>query len=303
VSGLRLAATLVLLAGCNAAAADHERLGDRAYVESRFAAAVAEYRAAVRSGGRPRLWAKLGASALHARDPATAVMAFERLGVEDGSRAAEAAVGLERAAGLAEREGSAGAAAVSGAVRALRRVSSGRPLGRFALAPEPELAGTEALALFPAAVAAAGEGRGVDSLLVAWGAAQRRTTACEAATRTFKTALRRARDPSLRQAAQGGLAACALLLGLDALAAKRAEMAEEWFEVVTSGAPDTPMAWQARIGRGEARLLQGDLLGAALEWQAVVSSPGVPDSLAKAASIKLNALAAADPPPPSEEQK
>jgi hypothetical protein len=63
------------------------------------------------------------------------------------------------------------------------------------------------------------------------------------------------------------------------------------------------MAWQAMIGRGEARLLQGDLLGAALEWQAVVSSPGVPDSLAKAASDKLNALASADAPPPSEERQ
>ena len=299
----RLVVVLLLLAGCNAAAADHERLGDRAYMESRFDVAVSEYQAAIRSGGRPRLWAKLGAAALHARDPGTAVLAFERLGVEDGSRSAEAAVGLERAAVLAEREGSAGAAHVAAAVRALRRLSSGRPLGRFALAPEPELAGTEALALFPAAVAAAGAGRGVDSLLVAWGVAQRRTTACEAATRTFRTALRRARDPSLRQTAQGGLAACALRLGLDALDAKRAEMAEEWFEVVTGGAPDTPMAWEARIGRGEARLLQGDLLGAALEWQAVVSSPGVPDSLAKVASNRLNALAAADAPPPLEEQQ
>jgi hypothetical protein len=80
-------------------------------------------------------------------------------------------------------------------------------------------------------------------------------------------------------------------------------MAEEWFEVVTAGAPDTPMAWEARIGRGQARLLQGDLLGAALEWQAVVSSPGVPDSLAKVASNRLNGLAAADAPPPLEEQQ
>jgi len=297
---MALAAGSVLVAACNVAAADHERLGDRAFAESRYSVAVNEYQAAVRSGGRPRLWAKLGAAALHSRDPGTAIAAFERLGAEDGSRATEAAVGLERAAVMAEREGKPGAAHVVAAVRALRRISTGRPLGRFALAPEPEIAGTEALALFPAAVAAAGEGRRVDSLLVAWGAAQRRTTACEAATRTFRTALRRARDPSLRQTAQGGLAACALRLGLDALVAKRAEMAESWFEVVTSGAPDSPMAWQARIGRGDARLLQGDLLGAALEWQGVISSPGVPDSLVKAASSKLNALAAADTPPPLE---
>lgn len=291
---------MVLLAGCNLAAADHERLGDKAYLEQRYPAALAEYRAAIRSGGRPRLWSKLGAAALQSRDPGTAVMAYERLGAEDASRAAEAAVGLERAAALAERDGKVGAVHVAAAVRALRRISTGRPLGRFALTPEPELAGSEAVAVFPAAVAAAGEGRGVDSLLVAWGTAQRRTTACEAATRTFKTALRRTRDASLRSAARAGLSSCALRLGLDALAAERAEMAEEWFQEALEGAAETPAGWRARIGIGEARLLQGDLLGAALAWQAVAGAPGVPDSLVKVATTKLNALAAAEPPATSE---
>ncbi len=287
--------------GCSMAAADHERLGDRAYLEQRYPAALAEYRAAIRSGGRPRLWAKLGAAALQSRDAGTAVMAYERLGAEDVSRAAEAAVGLERAAAQAERDGKVGAVHVAAAVRALRRISTSRPLGRFALTPEPELAGAAAVAVFPAAVAAAGEGRGVDSLLVAWGAAQRRTTACEAATRTFKTALRRSRDAALRNTARSGLSACALRLGLDALAAERAEMAEEWFQEALAGGAETPAGWRARIGIGDARVLQGDLLGAALAWQAVAGAQGVPDSLVKVATNKLNALAAAEPPATSEE--
>ncbi|MGH7559919.1 MAG: hypothetical protein ACRENB_02760 [Gemmatimonadales bacterium] len=295
-----LALVLAVVAACDAAAADHERLGDRAYGEGRYGTAVAEFRAAVRSGGRPRLWAKLGAAALRNREPGTAVMAYERLGVEDATRAAEAAVGLERAAFLAEREGTAGTAHLVAAVRALRRVSTGRPLGRFALAPTPELAGPEALAVFPAALASAGEGRPVDSLLVAWGSAQRLLTACDAATRTFRTALRRVRDPALRRRAQSGLVDCALRLGLDALAAKRGEMAEEWFDVAATGAPGSPASWRARLGKGDARMLQGDLLGAALAWQEILSASGVPDSLTKSAAAKLNALAGAGSPPSLE---
>jgi len=64
---------LGLLVGCSPAAADHERLGDRAYREARFAAAEAEYRAAARGKGGARLYAKLGAAALHSSDDATAI--------------------------------------------------------------------------------------------------------------------------------------------------------------------------------------------------------------------------------------
>ena len=66
VAALLAAALLAaVLAGCTLAAADHERLGDAAYGALRYDNAVAEYSAAEASGGRPRLWAKLGAAALH----------------------------------------------------------------------------------------------------------------------------------------------------------------------------------------------------------------------------------------------
>ena len=93
-SGLFLALSL---AGCGKAAADHERLGDRAYREGRFSQAMAEYRAAQKSGGRARIWAKLGSAALHERDLGTAVEAFTQLEAADHSRSTEAASPMRKA--------------------------------------------------------------------------------------------------------------------------------------------------------------------------------------------------------------
>jgi hypothetical protein len=58
----------------------------------------------------------------------------------------------------------------------------------------------------------------------------------------------------------------------------------------------SPAGWRAAIGLGDARLGQGDVLGAAMAYQRVLSATGVPDSLMKLAAGKLNALGA---PPPS----
>jgi hypothetical protein len=292
---------ILFLGGCSVAAADHERLGDRAYRDGRFADAVAEYRAAAKSHGTARVWAKLGSAALHQRDAGTAVSAYTALAAADPDRAAEAAVGLERAAHLAEQGGSAELGNLAAAVRALRAVAPGRPLGHFALAEVAGLPAPEALGALPAALASGGEGRSVDSLLVAFGAAQRRTTACEGATRTFQTVLRRSREPGLRAAAASGLAGCALRLGLDALAADHAADAERWFEAAIGAAAATPAGWRAAIGLGDARLGEGDVLGAALAYQGVLSATGVPDSLTRLAAGKLNELGAPPPEAPKDE--
>jgi tetratricopeptide (TPR) repeat protein len=291
-----IVATALLGGACSTAAADHERLGDRAYREGRYADALAEYKSAQKSGTETRVWAKLGGAALHNHALAVAITAFSALETADPSRSAEAAAGLERAAHLAERGGAADLVNLAGAVRALRTVAPGRPLGRFALAPAVGLPAQEALGALPAAIASAPDGRAVDSLLVALGSAQRVTTACETATRTLQTALRRTRDPGLRASASGGVSACALRLGLDALAGEQAETAEQWFEAAIAAAAATPSGWRAQIGLGDARLSQGDVLGAAIAYQAVVSATGVPDSLAKLATGKLNALGGATPP-------
>ena len=283
------------LVACSPAAADHERLGDRAYREGRFVPAEAEYRAAARGKGGARLYAKLGAAALHTRDVVTAIEAYSSLKEADPARATEAAAGLERAAALAAHGGKAQLSELAAAVRALRAVAPGRPIGRFGLAPVAELDASEALGALPVALAAATDSRTVDSLLVAYGEAQRITTACEAATHTYAAVLRRARSPGLRATAAQGVAACALRLGLDALAGDQVEIAEHWFEAAVSAAPATPPGWRAAIGLGDARATQGDLLGAAIAFQSVLSAQGVPDSLQKLAAEKLNKLGGVPP--------
>lgn len=292
----------VWLGACTSAAADHERLGDRAYREGRFAAAIAEYRAAGKGHGSARLSAKLGSAALHERDLGTAIEAFVALKESDPSRGAEAASGLERVAYLATHGGVSQPVQLAAAVRALRTVAPGRPLGRFAFASTAGLDAGEAIGALPAALAAASDARTVDSLLVAYGDAQRVTTACEAATHTFGVVLRRTRNGGLRSTASLGIGACALRLGLDALAAEQAELAERWFESAVSAAPATPFGWRASIGLGDARVRQGDVLGAAIAYQSVLSAATVPDSLTKLAADKLNALGGSPPPAPGDGQ-
>jgi hypothetical protein len=52
----------------------------------------------------------------------------------------------------------------------------------------------------------------------------------------------------------------------------------------------------ALVGLGEARSEQGDLIGAALAYQAAVASAIDPDSITIVAMEKLNEIAAARPP-------
>jgi hypothetical protein len=160
------------------------------------------------------------------------------------------------------------------------------------------LSASEAIGALPPALASAPDGRTVDSLLVAYGTAQRVTTACESATETFKTVLRRSRDGGLRSRAADGMSHCALRLGLDALDGEQAEVAERWFEAAMAAGAATASGWRAAIGLGDARIRQGDILGAALAFQGVISAVKVPDSLLKLATDKLNALGGASPPQP-----
>ena len=88
-----------------------------------------------------------------------------------------------------------------------------------------------------------------------------------------------------------GLASCALQLGLDAFAANRASVAEQWFVEATQADPSSPAGVRARMGWGDAREAQGDLMGAAIVWQTVVGTPGAPDSLKAQARERINRLA------------
>jgi hypothetical protein len=91
-----------------------------------------------------------------------------------------------------------------------------------------------------------------------------------------------------------------LLLGQDAVGARNGLEAERWFEAVLGVAAGTDRGWRAQIGIGDARMLQGDALGAAVAYQAVVGSGAVSDSLRLVAVGKLNGLGAASPEPPSD---
>lgn len=292
---------LGLAAGCGAAASDHERLGDAAFRTARWSKAVSEYQAAQRSGPKARIWAKAGAAAIKADDYAAAVEAYSQLAREDPTRTIEAAVGLERVARAADRPGNGGPAAVARAVLALKTIAPGRPLGRLALAQfGPGVEPGDAIGLLPAALATAGTPRVVDSLLLRLADAQRATVACDAAAGNYRALLRRTQDGRLRAAARSGLAECALLLGQDALGVSDGPVAEQWFETVLGFETETPRAWRARIGLGDARILQGDALGAAVAYQAVVAAAGAPDSVRAVATTKLNGLGAASAEPPAD---
>ena len=294
-------AALLLAAGCVIAAADHERLGDQAFRQGHWAKALGEYQTAQRSGLKTRVWAKAGAAAIRAEDFAAAVEAYTELARQDPTRAGEAASGLERVARAAERRGTSGITAIAKAVLALRSIAPGRPLGRLAIAP---LAATtepsDAIGLLPSALATAGSARGVDSLLLRLGDAQRATVACDGAARSYRTLLRRTEDGRLRSAARVGLADCALLLGQDALGVSDGPGAEQWFDLVLGYETETARGWRARIGLGDARVLQGDALGAAVAYQTVASASGVPDSVRAVAVQKLNGLGAASAEPPAD---
>jgi hypothetical protein len=247
------------------------------------------------------VWATAGSSAIRAEECGAAVDAYSERARQDPTRAAEAASGLERVARAAERRGAAGNVAVAKAVLALRGIAPGRPLGRLALATlaaasEP----SDAIGILPSALATAGSARGVDTLLLRLGDAQRATVACDGAARSYRTLLRRTEDGRLRVAARAGLADCALLLGQDALGVADGPGAEQWFDLVLGYETETARGWRARIGLGDARVLQGDALGAAVAYQTVASAPGVPDSVRAVAVAKLNGLGAASAEPPAD---
>ncbi len=290
-----------LAVGCSAPASDHERLGDAAYREGRFAKALSEYQAAQRSGARSRVWAKVGAAAVKAEDFGAAATAYSELAREDPTRLMEAVVGLDRVARAADRAGASGQAAVTKAVLAIRSLDPGRPLGRMArasLADDLEL--SDALGLIPAALAATGTVRGIDSLLLRLADAQRATVACEDAAGSYRTVLRRTSDGRLKAGARSGLADCALLLGQDALSVQNGRAAERWFDLVLEFEAATLRGIRAQIGLGDARVLMGDALGAAVAYQAVLAASGVSDSLREVAVTKLNGLGAASTEPPAD---
>ncbi len=103
---LILITTTMVHTACGGAAADHETLGDQAYVERRFSEALAEFQLELRQGATSGdVRRKAGMAALNARDLVEAAVQFEALATEDEDQLTVAADGLERVARAASAEG------------------------------------------------------------------------------------------------------------------------------------------------------------------------------------------------------
>lgn len=282
------------LTGCLGVGADHERLGDEALGRDDAAAAISEYEAALATRGSAQLYAKLGAAGLHARRHRVAAEAYRDLVADDPSRLDEAATGLQLVAEAAERANDA--AGLAAAVAALRDVAPDRLAARHALTLVRlgGLSAQELVTVLPFALAASPDAGVTDSLLVVYGTALRETTACDEAMRAFEAARRRTRDRRLGEAARAGLAACGLQLGQEALTVNDPYTAERWLIAAVDADPVGPAGRRARLEIGDLRLRQGDILGAAMAFQAVLSVTST-DSLGRVARERLDVLGAAVP--------
>ncbi|HET7039195.1 MAG TPA: hypothetical protein VFH97_04865, partial [Gemmatimonadales bacterium] len=170
MSGRPLALAALLAAGCSGFAADHEKVGDRAYVSGAYADALTEYRLALRQDAAPNagLRAKAAAAALHAGDLESAAREYLALARADGGRAGEAADGLDRVAQAAATAGNRAAlrAAIAG-VRELARDRPPSPLAGRVVQDMGDARPAELLAVLPAAAAGAPDARQQDSLMFA----------------------------------------------------------------------------------------------------------------------------------------
>ena len=280
---------LVLAGGCGRSG-DHERMGDRAYGESRYAQALAEYRQVLAQDPDARIWAKAGAAALRIGDLEVASDAFLRLAAEDPTRAEEAAEGLEAVARAAERAGDG--KRLQAAVVGMGAIAPDRSIGRYALEliRRPGAEATDLVAVLPGAIAVAPDPDTVDSLLVVYGAALRETTGCGEALPAFQAGLRRTKRAALRNRAEEGVAACSLWLGLRSEAMGNPVDAARWFAAAIRIDSSTTVGRRALVGYGDARLHLGDTLAGALAYQTVISDVVQSDSIHQMALDRLEGL-------------
>ncbi len=266
---------LVLGAVACGSAGGPEGAADRNYAEGRYQEALAVYAPLAETEPSASHWAKVGASALRLGRLREATAAYQALATTAPDRADEAAEGLERVIEAAERRRDE--VTLEEAVAALRAVAPDRPLGRHALNLMQVINGPVSSSDFAAALAVASDARTVDSLLVRQGSALAATGECSEAIRLYQAAVRRA-GRSGNGTAEAGLVDCFFRLGASHLVSAP-DSAESWFRNAVGIDSATPLGRAAMVGLGDARLRQGDLIGAALAYQTVLSSGDRSDSL------------------------
>jgi hypothetical protein len=275
----------LLVAGCSWQHPGREQLGDEAWHAARWGDAVEDYRAA---GDAPQVTAKLADAALHAGLLTESAAAWTKLGRAEPGRVGEAAAGLARVAHEAQLEGKV--AALTQAIIALEQLAPRWPLGRMAAwIGEPDsLPPDQATVVIPAILAGLTTRDGAEPLLLALGRADRARGACDVAVPILTGLVGRTLAGELHDRAGDVLSDCALTLGFKALAAANAAAAEQWFDQAAAIDSNGPVGRRARIAIGDARLTQGDTLGARAAWAlSLLSAPVPADSLARMAQVRL----------------
>jgi hypothetical protein len=279
---------------CGSSAADHESLGDRAYLSGDFETSLGEYRLALRQHApNGRLRAKAAAAALHDYDLRAATEEYLALAEDDADRADEAADGLERVAraALSADDGNGLILAVTG----LRELAANRALGGFAGelvaalgdAPQP----ADALAVLPYAAAGAPDARAQDSLMYRYALALARAGQCVPAVNVFESLVRRRRAPEVIPGAEQAAGSCALRLGRRALDRNEPSTAEVWFLRAVTNAGNRPIGRAAYVGLGDVMFARGDFFGAVEAYQRAMLGAGRGDSIAAVARERLNLIA------------
>ncbi|HEY8257323.1 MAG TPA: hypothetical protein VIG08_06675 [Gemmatimonadales bacterium] len=282
-----LLCALVLAAACGAG--DHERLGDEAYGQGHYTEALAQYTSVLGAKPDARVWAKAGAAALHGGELQKSSDAYIRLAADDPGRAQEAAEGLEAVVRAAERRADSGS--LHHALTGLQAIAPERIAGRYAalLAARPGIDNAELVALLPGAIAAASGPGTVDSLLTLYGSALETTAGCGQALLQFRAVLRRSADSTVRAKASSGVAACAFALGERADSQGKTLDAALWFAEAARADSVSPVGRRASLRAAQARLIEGDTIGAAIGFQAVLSA-GTSDSAGQIAAERLHSL-------------
>jgi tetratricopeptide (TPR) repeat protein len=291
--GLVTATLVVLAIGCGQSAADHEILGDRAYVAEAFGEALTEYRLALLQGegSTARVRSKAAAAARRAGDLVGAAQEYALLARADGQRLEEAADGLELVARDAIAAGDW--PALRTATGLLRELQTGRSVGQYATAlvtaGDPET-GRAAIALLPLAAANAPDARQQDSLMYLYAQTLAGSGRCTQAVSVFEALTRRGRLAVVTEASRGA-ALCALREGRAHLDAARYDAAEDWFRRAITLGERTPTGRAGYLGLGDVLRSRGDLMGAVIAWERVLADAAPGDSLAEGARARINAIA------------